>query len=167
MTPTPTIFAALSGSDQRQLVSEAIPSIRQLLSRRALPKAKAEALYRHLWLGESARWNEDEQRDFALGYFMANMDSDDVLLMPPNCGAFTQNRGDTLPTARRQYAYRCGVAFAQGAGSDEAFRIKRGAAFVFGMNPYTTPSASAQIAAEDGTTWGKVTRFAGSVLTDQ
>lgn len=131
----PTIFDALSHGQHRPLVSESIPSLRQLISRRALSNEKAESLYQHLWMMEAAGWNEEEQRDFATGYFMASMDADNAAIMPPNCGAFTQNRDKHLPTPRRKLAYKCGIAFAQGKGSDEAFGIVRGAAFAFGMKP--------------------------------
>ena len=135
MENTPTIFAALRQGQDRPLVSEAIPSLATLIERRALSAEKAAALYQHLWMIEAAGWTEDEQRDFATGYFMASMDADNVAIMPPHCGAFTQNRADHLPTARRKLAYKAGVAFAQGKGSDAAYGIVRGAAFAFGMRP--------------------------------
>lgn len=121
--------------DTRPLVREAIPSLAALVSRRALEEDRALSLYRHLWMSEAAAWSADEQSDFALGYFMGSMDADEAALMPPHCGAFTQNRGDHLPTARRKMAYKCGIAFAKGQGSHEAFGIVRGAAFAFGMRP--------------------------------
>lgn len=131
----PIIFERLNQGQDRPLVSENIPSLETLISRRALANDKAESLFQHLWMMEVAGWNEEEQRDFATGYFMASMDADNAAIMPPNCGAFTQNRADHLPTPRRKLAYKCGIAFAQGKGSDAAFGIVRGAAYAMGMRP--------------------------------
>lgn len=134
MTNRPSIFAALSNPD-RPLISETIPSLSALIRRRALTAEKAQGVYEHLWLAQSAAWTEDEQRDFALGHFMATYENERAAACPPSVAAFTPNRGDHLPTARRRLAYKAGMAFAQGKGSDEAFGIIRGTPFCFGMKP--------------------------------
>ena len=129
----PQIFKTLTNPD-RPLIAGAIPSLGDLIRRRATTAEKAQGVYESLWLNAAAAWSEDEQRDFALGYFMATHSSGAPELLPPNVGAFTQNRGEHLPTKRRRLAYKAGAAFAEGKGSSEALGI-RGRAFGFAMKP--------------------------------
>ena len=128
MTTSPTIFAVMAQGQNRPLLSEAIPSLAELTGD-AFPidgRAWPYRMYQTRWMEALATMSDDEQRDFALGFFMARMakeaDEREALQLPPHVGAFVLGC-DKHMKPRNRHAYRCGLAFATGRGSKDAAEI--------------------------------------------